>query len=214
MVAALFAAERIAKPGNAMYKAPIPGSHAKTNPLDFAPKMFAYAMLCLRDEGAITLQIASKKVLFVTTAWIEVHRAASPGASVGLSARLLQAVVDGKSAKDVVAAWFPSDVYNPWGLAVQAATQEAIDAGYLAPVEQKSVVGKIGSKLTGNLATTVLAGKETELRRIADDTAKRWAAYQAQDGTLLERLVKECGGGISARRSQAAAEAAEGFGPD
>lgn len=204
MVAALFAAESIAKPGNAMYKAPIPGSASKTNPLDFAPKMFAYGLLSLRDEGAVTLQTASKKVLFVTTAWVEVRRTGSAAASVGLSVRLLEAAGDAKSAKDTVAAWFPSDVYNPWGLAIRAAMQEAVDAGYLAPAEQK-LSGKLGSMLTGNLPTTVVPGKETELRAIADDAAKQWAAYRGRESELLEQLVKQCGAGISSRRSQTAA---------
>ncbi len=203
MAAALFAAERIAKRGNAMYKAPIPGSNAITNPLDFTPKMFAYGLLSLRDEGAITLQVTSKKVLFVTTTLVEVHRTGSASTSVGLSARLLAAVVDGKSAKDAVAAWYPNDVYNPWGLAIRSGTQEAVDAGYLDVVGQK-LTGKLGSILTSNLPTVVAPGKDVELRAIADDAATRWDAYQARESALLEALVKQCGAGVSSRRSQTA----------
>ncbi|HKU68293.1 MAG TPA: hypothetical protein VJP85_11000 [Candidatus Baltobacteraceae bacterium] len=54
LVAVLFAAERIAKPGK-LDGVHIAGSDAKVSTADLAPKILAYAFLHLRDEGAITL---------------------------------------------------------------------------------------------------------------------------------------------------------------
>ncbi len=210
-VAALFAGDRIAKPGNAMYHTSIPGSAAQANPLDLAPKLFAYTLLCLRDEGAIAFAEMSKKVLFVTTAWIHVTRTGKPTSATGLAARLFERIGDGKSAKDVVRAWFASDVYNPWGDTVAAATKEAIDAGYLVP-EKQGAAASLGAKLTRFVATTVAPGREEELHKVAADAAQRWAGYQSREGALVDALVKQCGSGIGSRRNQMAAAGIEQIG--
>lgn len=202
-VSALFAAERIAKPGK-LDGVHIAGSDAKVSTADLAPKILAYAFLVLRDEGAISLHIASKKVLFVTTSWVQVQRTGTPGGNAGAATALFNCTTDGKSVKDAVYAWYRQDVANPWPFAIQIATQEAIDAGYLAAAQQ-NVAGKIGSIFTGAMPTSIVAGKEAEVRDIGEDAAKQWASYASADAALVELLVKQCAGGISSRQQQSSA---------
>jgi len=202
-VSALFAAERIAKPGK-LDGIHIAGSDAKVSTADLAPKILAYAFLTLRDEGAISLQVASKKVLFVTTSWVQVQRTGTPGANAGAVASLFNSTADGKSVRDAVYAWYRQDQTNPWPWSIQIATQEAIDAGYLAAAQQ-NIAGKIGSIFSGAMPTAIVAGKEADIRAIGDDAAKKWASYTSADGGLLELLVKQCASGISSRQQQSSA---------
>lgn len=199
-VAALFAAERIAKAGK-LDNIHIAGSEAKVSTSDLAPKIVAFALLQLRDQGAITMKAASKKVLFVTTNWVELHRTGTPAAGNGVAAALLSRVVDGKSAKDAVYAWYQRDFANPWPMPIKVATGDAIDAGYLVEVQQ-GLGGKIGSVFSGSVPTAIVSGKEDEVRAIADAAAAAWQAYAAQDAALLELLVKQCSAAISSRTEQ------------
>ena len=200
LAAALFAAEQIAKPGK-LDGVRIAGSDAKVSTADLAPKILAYAFLQLRDEGAVTLQTASKKVLFVTTNWVQIQRTGKQSALTGVAPSLLNFVTDGKSVRDAVYAWYQQDQRNPWPWAIQLATQEAIEAGYLQAVQQ-GLGGKIGSLLTGAMPTTVAAGKEDEVRAIGAQAAQKWAEYGAKESALLELLVKQCSGAIGARQEQ------------
>lgn len=200
LAALLFAAEQVAKPGR-LDGIHIAGSDAKVSTGDLAPKLLAFAFLHLRDEGAISLQCASKKVLFVTTTWVQTMRTGTPTSQSGAVAALLNCVTNGKSVKDAVYAWYGQDVMNPWPVPIRAATQEAISTGYLQQTEQ-NIGGKIGSVFTGAVPTVIVSGKEAEVRAIADEAAKKWAAYAAQDAALLDLLVKQCSGGISARQEQ------------
>jgi hypothetical protein len=168
---------------------------------DLAPKILAFTFMHLRDEGAIALQAASKKVLFVTTNWIDAHRTGSPTATTGAAAALYNRIGDGVSVKDAVYAWYPGDYANPWPLPIQTATKEAVEAGFLQTVQQ-GVGGKLGSMFTGAMPTTIVSGKEADVRAIADDAAKKWQAYQAQDSGFLDLLVKQCAGGISLHTEQ------------
>lgn len=159
---------------------------------------------CATRAGAISLQIASKKVLFVTTSWVQVQRAGTPGANAGAATALFNCTTNGKSVRDAVYAWYRQDVANPWPFAIQIATQEAIEAGYLAAVQQ-NIAGKIGSIFTGAMPTSIAAGKEADVRAIGEDAAKKWAGYTSADGALVEMLVKQCAGGISSRQQQSSA---------
>jgi hypothetical protein len=201
LVAALFAAEHIAKPGK-LDGVHIAGSQAKVSTADLAPKILAFAFLRLRDDGAITLETASKKVLFVTSTWVAVHRKAAPSAALGTAtASLCSFTQDGKSVKDAVYAWYQNDRRNPWPLAIQVATQEAIDAGYLVATEQ-SLGGKIGSFFTGAMPAAIAAGKADDVRAIGAAAAAKWSDYQKQDAAQLDLLVKQCASAISARQEQ------------
>ena len=128
-------------------------------------------------------------------------RTGTPTSQSGAVAALLNCVTNGKSVKDAVYAWYGQDVMNPWPVPIRAATQEAISTGYLQQTEQ-NIGGKIGSVFTGAVPTVIVSGKEAEVRAIADEAAKKWAAYAAQDAALLDLLVKQCSGGISARQEQ------------
>jgi hypothetical protein len=201
LVAALFAAEQIAKPGK-LDGVHIAGSQAKVSTADLAPKILAFAFLRLRDDGAITLETASKKVLFVTSTWVAVHRTGTPSESLGAAtASLCSFVRDGKSVRDAIYAWYESDQRNPWPLPIQVATREAISAGYLVASEQK-LGGKIGSFFTGAMPTAIAAGKEDEVRAIGAAAAAKWSEYQKQDSALVELLVKQCSSAISGRQEQ------------
>jgi hypothetical protein len=197
LAAALLAAEKIAKPGK-LDGVHIAGSQAKVSQSDLAAKLLAFAFMHLRDEGALTLQIASKKVLFVTTTWVQVQRTGSPAATDGVAAALFNATRDGKSVRDAVWDWFGQSYSNPYPIPVQAATQEAIEAGYLLPAKQ-GIGGVIGSMFTGAVATTVAPGKEDDVRAIADETAAKWAEYQTNGSALLDMVVKQCTSGIHGR---------------
>ncbi|HKU68292.1 MAG TPA: hypothetical protein VJP85_10995 [Candidatus Baltobacteraceae bacterium] len=145
-------------------------------------------------------------MLFVTTSWVQTERTGSPGASDGLAASLYDCVADGKSVKDAVYAWYRQDRLNPWPWPIQVATQEAIEAGYLAS-QQQHLGGKIGSIFTGAVPTSVVPGKEAEVRAIGDEAANKWSGYGAKDTALLDLLVKQCSGAISARAQQTGPDA-------
>lgn len=67
------ACDRIAKPGGALNSVHSPVTDAKVNFGDLCAKMFAYGLLLLREEGAIDLTVAEKKVLFVKSHFAQIH---------------------------------------------------------------------------------------------------------------------------------------------
>lgn len=196
---ALFAADHIAGKGG-MISMPAPAvDGVKVSINDLATKLLAYGFLRAQEAGALDLTLESKKILFVTHKFVVTKRGATP---VDMENRMingwLQNVVDGKTVKDAVVAWFREDQNNPYAIVVQDVLQEAIAAGYMTPMKQ-NIVGKVGN-LFGALAKAERVPEKTaEMQPIRQIGVERWEKWKAADPALVDEVVKQCSAALASR---------------
>ncbi len=197
-IAAFLAADQIAKPGGAMNAIRAPVTDAKVNFSDVCAKMFAYAFLCLLDDGAVDITLTNRKALFGTKnqALIQKKRETTP---VSGCASLLAAVRDGKSVRDAVYACLGKSSPSPWKQVVQTAFKEASAAGLLVAAGDG-----IGTAFTGLPKMRPVPEQQAEIAAIASGCAQRWKRFEDEHADLAQQLVTECYGGINSRVNKSA----------
>ena len=195
---AFLACDRIAKPGGALNSVHSPVTDARVNFGDLCAKMFAYGFVLLREEGAVELRLAEKKVLFVKSHFAQIHKKAETTEYAAPLPRLLECVQDGKSARDAIWRLIGDDMLSPWSFVASLAFQQAAEAGLV--LEKKG--GFFGKMATGIPKLELVTGKSDEISQRIETCAQRWEAFAKAEPELAERLVKDCYEGISSRTRQ------------
>lgn len=193
---AYLAGDRIAKTSGIM-SISAPAGGAKVSIEDLAVKIFAASFAELAALGALSMQIEEKKVLFIKTQRLVIHRGAG-AAPAGPLAGLLECSVDGETVKDAVRRWFGSDVGSPWAVAINAASREAQECGLVAPAEA-GLAKKLAGKLTGTAYMAAVEEKRAEIEAIAGATVERWTAFQTREPAVAAALLKEIADGLKSR---------------
>ncbi|MHB8140596.1 MAG: hypothetical protein ACYDHD_04985 [Vulcanimicrobiaceae bacterium] len=196
--AAYLAADKIASSGG-MGAAHAPVNGTKVNLSDMCAKMLAFTFLALWDENAVELALTDRKVLFVKTKQVTVHKKRENTQTAGAQP-LLSAIQDGKSAHDAVYAWFGTDYENPWAFVVEIALRDAERHGLLVEDKSGGLKAKLGALLTGESRVHPVAEKQREVDAVADVCAQRWKQFEAEHSDLAQQLVKECSKAISGRK--------------
>lgn len=201
LLEALFAADKIAKPAGgltALTAMNAPAADVKVNQNDVAVKLLAYAFLAMHETGALELSIVEKKVLFVKSTSVQVKHGAAPLPKDGTIGGIMSNVMDGKTVRDAIYAWFREDVTNPYSVVVQSVLGEAIAAGYLVQARQ-NLGGAIGNAFKGVLPTERVPERAPEIEELREAGAQRWAGFAAKDAALVEQVLKQCSSALSGR---------------
>ena len=197
----LFAADKICKPAGgltAMMGMNAPGADAKVNQNNVAVKLFAYAFLSMQEIGALELSVVEKKVLFVKTTSVQVKHGAQPLPTDGVLGGIMKNVVDGKTVRDAICAWFGRDFANPYSVFVQMVLEEAIAAGYLVR-QQQNLGGAISNAFKGTLPTQRVPERAAEIENLRQAGAVRWAGFAAKDAALVDQVLKQCSSALDSR---------------
>jgi hypothetical protein len=194
-VAALFGAGSIAKPG----KTSLPGVQQKIDVNDLAAKMLAFAFMRMREDGALDFEGASRKRLFATVRWLNAQKKSASTTQGGQAAKLFAAVTDGNSVSSAVEKWFGGAVTNPWWAVLSSAFEDAVAAGYLVhdDTQPQSIGEKLKAMFSPEKPPGLVAGKDAEVRAIAEQAATQWKAFQSVQADLVNQLVQDCNGGIA-----------------
>lgn len=198
MVAAYLAADRIANPGGALNSIHAPCVDAKVNMADLCAKIFAVTFLRFRDDGLIKIELIEKKVLFVRTQHIVLHKQSETSGFQGGAAGLFGSIGEGGSAGDAVRRWYGADYARPYLFILQTAREEALGAGFVTAEATQGLGEKVGAMLTGARVAPE-PGKAAEIAAIVDSLAERWQRFIAEEPQLESALVKECNGAIKSR---------------
>lgn len=201
LVDAFLACDRIAKPGGALTSIHSPVTDAKVSFGDTCAKMLANAFLSLHADGAIDLKVVEKKILFVKTHYVELRKKSAATTLADPCQELLNACVDGKSAKDAVYAFLRNDSNNPWSVVAKYASKQAIGLGLLRELKG-GLTGMVGEKLTGIPKLETVPEKAAEIEARVAACAQRWSEFTSADAQLAEQLVSDCYNGIKSRTTQ------------
>lgn len=188
-----------AKGGRLSMGCDVPCRDVQVDIKDLAGVLVAAELRALRDAGAVTLAVESKKGLLGTKSRVAVRRGGGSPYAAGIGAGLVAALSDKDPwARELVYRWIGRDSANPWGAVVGAVEAELVDAGYLAYADTGGMKGKLGALAHGRQRVTADCARIAELDGEIKEAVAAWHAFRQSD-PVAEALVKECKDAVSAR---------------
>lgn len=174
-------------------------SGAKVSAKQLAPLLFAASFARLQGDGALQLEVVTKKSLGFKKQHVQVTPAANPGMRGGYEEAIVQQVTAGATtAWDVVHRWFGRDVTHPEGRVFGLAQQEMVVQG-LAQVEENVRSGVKGMLLGKDKVEPLLDRVNGTHAQFAQFKAW-WESYQRHDPALAEALLDTCRKAIRSRQ--------------
>jgi len=177
----------------------VPCKDIKVQRKPLTAEMFAVAFHALREAGVVSLEISTKKVLFIKTTRVDV-KLLKQEPRPGLEEAIVANAGAEESAKGIVMAWYGQDVNDPWARVIKAGVDEAIGAGLMTHVDAER--GGVGGFLMGKTRIEPVCEEIAKLQPEFELWAGRWELFKANEGDLYNKMIFDCGSAISARMEQ------------
>jgi hypothetical protein len=188
---------------------------AKVPDMNLAVLFFVGAVLGLRDESDVAMNVYVKKGILGSTAAAIAVTPWQPGQRRGLEGWIISRMVSGQSvdAEELVKSWYARDVYHPERILVDFATELLVASGHLAYLTEDAHRGKLGGLVLGQTKRVLVAVPEL-IAGLTDDlelAARRWLSFRWKEPDLCLPLFQQCNHGISARQVKADISSSGGF---
>jgi hypothetical protein len=175
-------------------EAPLTGSQISVKGL--AELLFAASLWDLREAGAVSFSVESKKGLLRTKKMLKIERRSDVPGVEGIAAGILAAVHAGADSPNKIAVrWIGGSRANPWGDVVSGAVAEAAAAGY------GEVDGSGKSKVKAMLGAVpkfvVDQAKAAELEPAVGAFQAAWDSFVAAEPELADELRAQCRSALS-----------------
>jgi hypothetical protein len=173
---------------------PVPCSDNKVPTEDLVVLLFASALWSLRRQGLVALDAVPAEG---NGGLLHAHHLGSvvvtPLASAersGLEGAILRNLQGSEPITEVICRWSEPLSADPWHDVLEAAIDEAIDAGYLASVTPNG--GAIARLLRGDRELTADCGRIESSQGAFEELAGAWRRFQADESELYHELSAEC----------------------
>ncbi|HVE75891.1 MAG TPA: hypothetical protein VND22_03880 [Actinomycetota bacterium] len=177
----------------------VPCKNIKVQRKPLTAEMFAVAFHSLREAGVITMELTTKKVLFVKTTRVGVTLVKQESRP-GLEGAIVANAGGEDHVKGIIRAWYGQDVDDPWSMVIKEGVDEAIGAGLMGHVDAER--GAVGSLLMGKTRVEPKCEQIATLQPEFDLWAGRWDLFKGNEAQLYKELVGECGNAIQSRLEQ------------
>jgi hypothetical protein len=178
-----------------------------------AERALAVALLALRDEGAVTMEVVTKKVMMVRRTHVLVSPTGAAGAGAangttgaaghaaangttgrgaghgGLGGQLLAVLAKPETVSDLVYRWFREDVSNPAGYVVGMVEAIGAGCGYYRRVDREG--GALRRVFRAKFTYEPIAERLALLEPLADALGARWQALARDEPDLYRELLAD-----------------------
>jgi hypothetical protein len=153
-----------------------------------AERALAVALLTLRDEGWVTMEVVTKKVLMVHRTHVMVSRAGGSGQAGGLGGQLLTVLQKPESVSDLVYRWFGEEVPSPAGHVVWVIEFLASQRGYYRVVTREGIINRA---LRGKTSMEPVTERMSAVEPFAHTVADRWQTLARDEPELHRELLAD-----------------------